>query len=113
MSITLTPKLPTLTVTKLDTVDELKRVGKLIREQHYRFPALKNIAIGTVRTRKNNIYARPIGTDDYAEIIADLNSYLVESSNGHLCITNNNGIVWGDLTDVPFELLIPHEATVY
>lgn len=103
---TFTPHLPTITVAKIETADDLKEVGALLRDNRATFVGLPYTR-KDIRVRKNNIYVPAENDAEPSITLAMIGTLLVTSTNGKLFLTDEAVVADGDFTVVPLELFKP------
>lgn len=103
---TFTPHLPTITVAKIETAEDLKKVGELLRDNRATFVGLPYMK-KDIRTRKNNIYVLAENDAEPSIVLAMVGTLLVTSTNGKRFLTDEAVIADGDFTLVPLELFKP------
>ena len=114
-SLVFAPKLPQITVEKLETKEQIKALGELLRTHRELFLRLDHVYVRAMRTRNSMIYipTSSLGRDeDDGVIIAQIGMYLLTSENGKRFITNKGYVKHGVFADMPWELFVPIEGTL-
>lgn len=103
---TFTPHLPTVTVAKIETMEDLKEVGELLRNNRTTFVGLPYMR-KDMRVRKNSIYVPAENDAEPSIVLAVIGTLLVTSTNGKRFLTDEAVVADGDFTLVPLELFKP------
>lgn len=105
------PVMPQLTVTRIDSDDEMSRVGELMRRVPDLFIGIRANFINRMRVRKDNAYI-PAGVlgNEQVEVVFSRGDWLVESENGYRFITSDITVKHGVFKDFPYQLFIPIEG---
>ena len=108
-SIIFAPKFPLLTVSKLETSEDIKNLELLMRQIPKQFVGISVDTIQRMRVHKTDITSKK-ETEPAAELIAIIGNYLVTSENGKRFISADSHIRHGILQSLPAEMFIPIEA---
>ncbi len=110
-----TPKLPQIKVIRLETREQIKDLGELLRNHKGLFLRLDHVYVRAMRTRGDMIYvpSSSLGREeDEGTLIAKVGMYVLTSENGKRFITDKEYVKHGVFAEMPWELFVPIEGEV-
>ena len=105
------PILPKLSVTKIETTEQVKEIGAFLRAHSYLFIGLPTFfSYSAMRVRKEVAYIPAQYSGDTERNIFAIGDYLVVSENGARYFTKEESVKHGVFRGFPAELFVPIEG---
>jgi len=105
------PVLPKLSVTKIETTEQVKEIGAFLRSYPYLFVGLPSFfSYSAMRVRKAAAYIPAQHSNDINHDIFVIGDYLVVSENGTRYFTKEESVKHGVFRGFPAELFVPIEG---